>query len=87
MTEHEMKDECMRLFNEMTKLQAQQGQMILNQGEITGELKTLVSNHYIKLTNDMEQVKRDVAPLGWVKWVTLAIALTIITQTIANIIE
>ena len=81
----DMTKECMRLFNEMTKLQAQQGQIIIGQTEQLGELKTLVSNHYIKLTKDVEQIKEDVAPLAWVKWVTLVIGGVLIAQSVANI--
>jgi hypothetical protein len=75
----------MRLFNEMTKLQAQQGQIIITQAQMLAELKELVAAQYLQLNNRVDQVERDVAPLSWVKWVTLVIGGVLIAQAVANI--
>lgn len=98
----EMSQECVRLFTRQTELQAQQGQLITTQAEMLAELKTLVTNHYVQLTSDINvikdkiapipdikkdvtQMKEDVKPLAWVKWVTLVIGGVLIAQAIANI--
>lgn len=81
----DMAQECMRLFNEMTKLQAQQGQIIITQAQMLAELKELVAAQYLQLNNRVAQVERDVAPLVWVKWVTLVIGGVLIAQAVANI--
>jgi len=86
MTE-QMTQECMRLFNEMTKLQSQQGQIIITQAQMLAELKTLVAAQYLQLNNRVDQVEKDVAPLAWVKWVTLVIGGVLVAQAIANIFD
>jgi len=86
MTE-QMNQECMRLFNEMTKLQSQQGQIIITQAQMLAELKTLVAAQYLQLNNRVDQVEKDVAPLAWVKWVTLVIGGVLVAQAIANIFD